>query len=33
MDFIIYLVPIGFIISFTIGYFSVKNHWKIADFF
>ncbi len=33
MDFLMYLLPIGFIVSVVFGYFAVKNKWKIADFF
>ena len=33
MDFIIYMIPIGFVISMVIGYFAVKNRWKVIDFF
>ena len=33
MENIIYILPIGFIISFVVGYFAVKKGWKIREFF
>jgi len=33
MEFIMYMLPIGLVTVFVIGYFAVKNKWKIADFF
>jgi hypothetical protein len=33
MSFIGYMIPIGFMVAFTIGYFAVKYKWKIAEFF
>lgn len=33
MEFIMYLLPIGLIASFILGYYAVKNKWKIINFF
>jgi uncharacterized membrane protein (Fun14 family) len=33
MDIVIYLLPIGFIVSFVVGYFAVKKGWKITEYF
>ncbi len=33
MEYTIYMLPIGFIASVVLGYFAVKNRWKIVDFF
>ncbi len=33
MDMIIYMLPIGLIVSFIVGYFAVKKNWKIREFF
>ncbi len=33
MELIMYMLPIGLIVSFILGYFAVKKKWKIADFF
>ncbi len=33
MEVIMYLLPIGLIAAFVVGYFAVKRKWKIIDFF
>jgi hypothetical protein len=33
MEFIMYSLPIGLIVSFVLGYYAVKNKWKIIKFF